>query len=115
MAATEKDWNDRLHDFALIATPRLFEWLGWVAVMAALTYVWEKQKSFALVPLILLGYISMIVYFGALFRRVKLPIPFVKSQSLRRLLSDIAALLLAFATNLLVQQAIAAVAHSQPL
>jgi hypothetical protein len=38
---TEADWQRVFDDFCIKATPKWFEWLGWVLILGALTFLTE--------------------------------------------------------------------------
>lgn len=80
---------ERFHSFWLIATPKIFEWFEWVAVLGALTYLYNTRPSIALIPLLVLGYLSLIFYFGAFFLKHRIPIPGVHSKALQDILSGL--------------------------
>ena len=56
---------ERFHAFWLVATPKLFEWFGWVAVLGAMSFVYSKTKTMSLFALVILGYLSLLFYFAA--------------------------------------------------
>ena len=45
---TEAGWNRVIDTFALEATPKWFEWLGWVLVIAAFQYLADQSGSQAI-------------------------------------------------------------------
>ena len=99
---------DRWHDFWQIATPKLFEWLEWAAVLGALSYVNNRHPSILLTLLVLLGYAGLIFYFGGFFVRRSIPIPWFKSKLTQIMVGELIAVLLGTATALLIEYAVAA-------
>jgi hypothetical protein len=105
---------DRFHNFWLIATPKIFEWFEWVAVLGALTFLYNKHPAAALVPLLVLGYLSLVFYFGAFFLKYRVTIPGVHSKALQDILSGFLAIALGFGANRLVQLAVSAFSVGAP-
>ena len=105
---------DRFHDFWQIATPKIFEWFGWVAVLGALSYIHSKHPSIGLAALILLGYMSLIFYFGGFFLKHPIRIPGIRSKRHQELIWELVAILLGYGANRLVQHAVAVLSQSAP-
>ena len=105
---------ERFHSFWLIATPKIFEWFEWVAVLGALTFLYNKHPTAALVPLLALGYLSLVFYFGAFFLKHRITIPGVHSKPLQDILSGFLAIALGFGANRLIQLAVAAFSIGPP-
>jgi hypothetical protein len=105
---------ERFHNFWLIATPKIFEWFGWVAVLGALTFLYNKRPTLTLVPLLALGYLSLVFYFGAFFLKHRITIPGVRSKALQDILSGFLAIALGFCANRLVQLAVSAFSIGPP-
>lgn len=64
---TEAGWQETIDAFVLAATPKLFEWLGWVLTLGALRFVANKTQSIAVLvaPGITNG--LLILYFYSYF------------------------------------------------
>lgn len=105
---------DRFHSFWLIATPKIFEWFEWVAVLGALTFLYNKHPAVALVPLLALGYLSLVLYFGAFFLKHRITIPSVHSKPLQDIPSGFLAIALGFGANRLIQLAVAVFSIGTP-
>jgi hypothetical protein len=99
-------WLEKNHRFWYLATPKIFEWFNWVAVLGALSYLFKKSHSPAVLVLMLLGYLSLIFYFTAFFLRHPPRIPWVRTKHNQEFISGILALLLGYAANVLVQHAV---------
>jgi hypothetical protein len=77
-----------LDRFSLTATPRLFEWLRWVIVLAAITYAEQQGKSVILRMLLAVGYLFMLWYFQAFFAQYEFEnFPWIRSRKIQRVLS----------------------------
>lgn len=68
---TEAEWLVASDRFWLAVTPKLFEWLGWVALLAGVSYVQKKTGSGWLSLLLALCTTSMMFYFFALFAKIE--------------------------------------------
>ena len=64
-AVPAKSRLDMWHDFWQVATPKIFEWFQWAAVLGVLNYVNNKSPSVWLTLLVLLGYAGLIFYSAA--------------------------------------------------
>jgi len=45
---SEAEWQHMIDKFALAVTPKWFEWLGWVLILGALTFLGKKADSIAI-------------------------------------------------------------------
>ncbi len=68
---TEVEWLAASDRFWLTVTPKLFEWLGWIALLAGVTFVQKKTGSGVLSLFLGLCTASMLFYFFALFAKVE--------------------------------------------
>lgn len=85
---TEAGWQQVIDGFALEATPRWFEWLGWVLVLAAFQYLADQGGSrlVRMVPALSVGLLWL--YFNAFFFRLQIKgWPLVQSARTERALS----------------------------
>ena len=105
---------ERNHAFWYVATPKLFEWFGWVAVLGAIKYLFDKTHSFILLGLLILGYASLIFYFNGFFERHPIRLPFVRSSSTHKLFSGLASILIALFASLLAQHAVNVFSQAAP-
>lgn len=95
---TEAGWQEVIDGFALEATSKWFDWLGWVLVLAAFQYVADQSGSlFArAIPVLSVGLLWL--YFNAFFFRLHFKgWPFVRSTRVERILSMIVSGLLSSA------------------
>ena len=77
---TEAGWNRVIDTFALEATPKWFEWLGWVLVIAAFQYLADQSGSRAIYFLLALSFVLLWLYFNAFFFRLRFKgLPLVRS------------------------------------
>jgi hypothetical protein len=68
---TEAEWLATSDRFWLTVTPRLFEWLGWIALLAGVSFVQKKTGSGWLSFFLILCTTSMMFYFFALFAKIE--------------------------------------------
>lgn len=66
---TEAEWLAASDRFWLAVTPKLFEWLGWVALLAGVSFVQKKTESGWLLLFLVLCTVSLMFYFFALFAK----------------------------------------------
>ena len=114
MDATEKSkpsLERRFYAFWLIATPKLFEWFGWIAALGVTQFVFAKTKSPAVLGLLILGYAALLFYAYAIFSS-KIQISAIKAKHHREFVSGLIALGLAYLTNVIAQQAVSAFSRS---
>jgi hypothetical protein len=107
-------WVERNHRFWYLATPKIFEWFSWVAVLGALNYLHRKSGSPWILTLMLLGYLSLVFYFSAFFSRHPIKIPFIRDKNNHELVSGILAILLGYLTSVLSQHAVSAFSQGAP-
>jgi len=99
---SEPEMQEVLDRFYLAATPKYFEWLGWVAALAAVTYLKNKHGGFALSAILTIGYVLLFSYFQAFFYRFELVVNKKWSARTRRWFSLGLSAILAFVTSYLV-------------
>jgi hypothetical protein len=108
---TESEWQSAIDNFWLKATPKLFEWTGWVALLAGLDFVNAQNPSVALWILIVLCKTSLFFYFNAYFSRFDWRgIVSSKSRGVIRVISLAIAGVVTIAAQMLAQYASAAIA-----
>jgi hypothetical protein len=96
---------ERNHAFWYSATPKLFEWLEWVAVLGTLKYLFDKTHSIILLALLVLGYASLLFYFNGFLEHHFRRLTFTQSTATRRFISGLASALLAALAFSLAQYA----------
>ena len=106
--------SDKFHDFWYAATPKIYEWLGWLAILAAIQVVYVKKPAAPIAALLAVGYLSIFFYFGAFFMRHPLRIPWIKGPRTQYMLSVLLSAGSAYAVNRLAQYAVSAFAVSAP-
>ena len=84
---TEAEWLATLDRFGLAVTPKLFEWLGWVALLAGVSFVQKKTGSGWLSFFLLLCTTSMMFYFFALFAKIEFKGFLTNHPKLQRIIS----------------------------
>ncbi len=111
----EAEWIKAADRFWLSATPELFKWLGWVAALAALTYVSQKSDAWVVKALLGFYYVAMFFYLNAYFFQFKFANPpFVKSPKCRHLLSLVLSGIIAGAVGWLACEAISGITSAKP-
>jgi|SRR5690606_11931785 len=114
MAATEQSkpsFERRFYAFWLVATPKLFEWFGWIAALGATQYVYAKTQSPAVFGLLILGYLALLFYAYAIFS-TKIQVSAIKTKHHREFVSGLIALGLAYLTSVLAQEVVSAFSRS---
>lgn len=111
---TNNSWIERNHRFWYVATPKIFEWFSWVAVLGALSYLYKKSSSPVLLGLMILGYLGLIFYFSAFFARHTLKISFIRTKRNQEFTSGILAALLGYFASVLAQHAVSVFSHGAP-
>lgn len=104
---SEAEWQEALDSFWLAATPHWFEWLGWLLIMAALTYV--VRISGSAVPTVVLGlsYAALFMYLQSfLFRFRFVGLPRISNPRVARGISLAISGGLATGTYLLLREAL---------
>jgi hypothetical protein len=95
---TEAGWQGVIDHFALEATSKWFEWLGWVLVLAAFQYVADQSGSRFARAIPALSVVLLWLYFNAFFFRLHFKgWPLVRSARVERILSVVVSGLLSSA------------------
>jgi len=68
---TEAEWLASSDRFWIAVTPKLFEWLGWVALLAGVSFVQKKTGSGWLLLFLVFCTTSLMFYFFALFAKIE--------------------------------------------
>jgi len=85
---SEAEWQRTIDRFALAATPKWFEWLGWVLILGALTFLAKKADSLAIhIILGISGGLFVLYFFNFFYQFEFKNIPFIKSPSVARIVS----------------------------
>lgn len=85
---TEGMWQKAIDDFWLSATPKWFEWLGWVLILGAFTFL-DKSYEIPIVSAVTrISHISLFFFLQSFFFSIEFHgVPFVKSKRIRRIIS----------------------------
>jgi len=105
---------ERNHAFWYIATPKIFEWFEWVAILGAIKYLFNKTHSIIILALFILGLAGLLFYFNGFLEHHFRSLPFMRSSATRRLLSGFASSVLAALAFFLAQYAVAAFSATAP-
>lgn len=63
----EADWQRVLDDFWMKATPRWFEWLSWVLILGAFTFLTEPTQDGVLSIVSGFSYVALFFYLQSFF------------------------------------------------
>ena len=111
---SEAGWQHVTDNFYLKATPKVYEWLGWVITLAALTYVQHKVNSPYISAIITITYILTYFYYIAYFYQfLFIGLPFLKKSKFALFVSYVLSSILAVITWLIVREAVNAITMSQ--
>ena len=95
---TEFEWQQAFDRFWLDFTPKWFNWLGWVLIIGAITYLSEKTDNIYLNITKSISAFALFFYFQGFFYSFEFHgIPFVKSSKIRRGVSILISGLLIYA------------------
>jgi len=113
---TEYEWGETRDKFFLEATPKIFEWMRWIIVLAVVSYIKEISDSTAIKILLWILYIFTYGYFYSYFYQFKFfGFPGLKTDRARFLGSLFFSFLLTLATILLVTESIRIIAKTYPI
>ena len=111
---TEAQWIMVSDHFWLAVTPRLFEWLRWTVILAAVTYVARDSDSPTLKLFVGLCYGALLAYFQAFFFQFEfINLPWLKSKRSQRVASVVLAFILGLVTFWIVKLSIDALVSAQ--
>lgn len=92
---TEAEWQKALDNFWAKATPRWFQWLGWLLILGAITFLAEQAQNLLLNIVSGVSYFMLFFYFQSFFFSLEFHgFPFIKSERVRRLVSLIVSALI---------------------
>lgn len=112
---TEHDWAAIFDRFWLTATPKLFEWFGWVLTLGAVLWVAKKTHSDVLQTVVYVMYVAVLFYYAAFFTRFEIRgLPLVKGRKAEFTVSLILSGAIAYLTVLLVTHGVDALVLAQP-
>lgn len=103
----KQSFETRFYRFWHTATPKLFEWFGWIAALGATQFVYAKTKSVVVLGLLYVGYLALAFYAYGFFSS-HIQVSAIKTKHNREFVSGLIALGLAYLTSVIAQQAISA-------
>jgi len=110
----EAGWIATVDKFWLAFTPKFFEWLGWVALLAGVRFIHTKSPTIWLGVIIAVANVAITFYFIAYFHRFRfVGLPFSQSPKARLFISLLISGVLAFTANQAAYYAAAALATGQ--
>lgn len=102
---TEVGWIRASDDFWMKATPRWFEWLGWVLILGAFAFLIELTSNAVVRIAYAFSYFALLCYLQSFFFSLDFHgLPFVKSEKIRGYLSLLISGILAFGTWLFLHR-----------
>ena len=102
---TEAGWIRSSDDFWMKATPRWFEWLGWVLILGAFAFLIELTSNAVVRIAYDLSYIALFFYLQSFFFSLDFHgLPFVRSEKIREYLSLLISGILAVGTWLFLHR-----------
>lgn len=112
---TEAGWVAASDHFWLAATPKLFEWLRWAVMLAAVSYIARRSDSLVLKIFLGVCYGSLLVYYQAFFGQFEFEnLPWLKSSRAQRVASIVLSALLGLGTYWLVRLSVDALVDAHP-
>lgn len=104
---TEAEWQKALDDFWMKATPKWFEWLGWIIILGAFTFLNKTQENLIIKVITGISYIALFFYLQSFFFSFEFHgLPFVKSEKVRRIISLILSVLLSYGAWLFLREVV---------
>ena len=106
---TEYEWQKSFDKFWLKFTHQWFEWLGWILIVGAITYLSEKSNNFIQKATKAISYLLLFFYFQSYFYSIEFyGILWVKKEKTRRVISIVisgflAILIYLFFKNLILE------------
>ena len=110
---SEWGWQGITDAFAMEATPKWFEWLGWVLTLAAFQYLARQSRSMLAVAISGVSICMLMLYFNAFFYRIEFKgLPLVRATRFERVASLVISGLLSWGCWLAARSIASAVAAS---
>lgn len=111
---TGAEWLATSDRFWLAATPKLFEWLRWAVMIAAISFVARGSASWVLHTLVGVCYGSLLLYYLAYFSQFEVQgFPWLKSRRAHRAASIALTSLLGAGTYAIVRLSVDALVAAQ--
>jgi uncharacterized membrane-anchored protein len=100
---TEVGWQQTVDDFWKEATPTWFEWLEWILVLGAITFLAKETQGTILEIISAVSYIALFFYLQSFFFSFEFHgFPLIRSERVRRFVSLTASAILSIALWLLL-------------
>jgi hypothetical protein len=100
---TEREWQESVDNFWRKATPQWFEWLGWVFILGAITFLGEQTKNAVVRAISAISFVALFFYLQGFFYSIEFRgFPLIKSERVRRAVSLLLSAILAWAVWLLL-------------
>ncbi len=107
---TEEEWGKTLDSFFLEATPRIFQWVGWIIALAGIGYIREISGSNVVGFIYAIMYVFLFRYFFAYFYQIEFTgFTILKSEKAKYYASSFFGLLLMLGVYFLATETITAV------
>lgn len=103
---TQTGWMIAIDQFILAATPKIFEWFGWIITLGILKYVAEESNYMPLKVIVNISYFIIIFYYQAYFCKFHIRIPGIKDIQIERKVSILISCTIAFFTYLIVTNSV---------
>ena len=86
---SEAGWQKQVDKFWLSVTPKWFEWIGWLLIIGALSYVEQTTSNIAVKIIYIISFLFLWMYFQSFFFQFEfVNLPFFKThQKTARLIS----------------------------
>lgn len=109
----EHEWVAKWDGFWMAAVPKVFEWLRWAVMLAAVKYVANTTEVGLLGVVVNVCFVTLFFYYQALFFQFRFEgLPFVKGEKAQRVVSLTLSGALAYGTWLLVWLSVEALARA---
>ena len=100
---TEAEWQKTLDNFWMKATPQWFEWLGWILILGAITFLAMETQNITLNIVSNVSYIALFFYLQSFFFSLEFHgFPLIKTEQNRRIVSLIVSAIFSCAVWLLL-------------
>ena len=104
---SEAEWQQAVDRFWLAVAPKWFGWLGWVLILAAITFAAEKTDNLAIRVIKGFSYVSFFMYFQSLFYQFEFEnLPRIRNPKLARFISLAVSALLGYGVWLMLHSAV---------
>jgi len=85
---TEYEWQKSFDKYWLQFTHQWFEWLGWILIVGAITYLSDKSNNLILKATSAISYLILFFYFQSYFYSIEFHgLLWIKKENSRRVIS----------------------------